>query len=512
MASIFKLLETLRPILEYLNNDKKTLYSCILVNRTWCRIAVPILWRAPFKNLLPIRQSGLISTFIGCLDDDASIEKLKLFEGFPSEILKIPTFDYASFLHELQFSSLYDAVNFWCKGQDLDRYQNEEGDIVFYPVKTILEMLIEQFMEKSRNLSKLSIPVITHREGDFISLKKHEMMVRKRLPNISYLDCDDCIIENLKIASEACTNLSRLDIDCSWGNDEYVSKLLSVQSHLQHLTVIKRCPDLKNAINDGDLRRSLRCIVFQDNRNYIDNGGSLNVLASCKRLEILRFDNWLPFRENDMKELVSNSFPRLRKLSFTHCMPKADIIINMILTNGFSLQELTFSLSWYDRPTNVIKTIADNCPNLTYLDVPFARTDLESLRELLRSCKNLESLTIKTLSDRRELSYDIDHYLPIIGAAIPKSLDQFNIFVRWTFTVESLRNFLMKGCKNDLKRLGFLGNINDDHLEVIKTYAYERKSLKYLELRSCETSFEARKSARKYIDVAVYDSFGKKIA
>ncbi|CAI2163195.1 1819_t:CDS:2 [Funneliformis geosporum] len=464
------------------------------------------------EQLQLINQPCLISTFIGCLDDDATIEKLKLFEGFPLEILKIPTFDYASFLHELHFSSLHDAVTFWCEGKSLDRFQNEGRDIILYPVKTILVMLIEQFMEKSTNLSKLSIPVITHRDGEFLSLKKHETMARKRLPKIRYLDCDDCMIDNLRIAYETCTNLSRLDIDCSWGNDEHVSKLLEVQNRLQHLTVIKRCPYLKNAINDGDLRRSLRCVVFKDNRNYTDNGGPLNVLAPCKRLEILRFDNWLPFREDDMKELVSNSFPRLRKLSFTRCEPKAEIIINMILTNGFSLQELTFSLPWYDKQSNVIKTIAENCPNLTYLDVPFAKTDLEPFCELLKSCKKLESLTIKTLFNRGELPYDVDNFLPIIGAAIPKSLCQFNIFAHWTFTVESLRNFLMKDCKNDLRCLGFLGNITDDHLEVIETYAYERKSLHYLELRSCDTSFKARKSIRKFIYVNAYDSFGKKIA
>jgi hypothetical protein len=30
---------------EELKDDKESLYSCLLVNRTWCEIAVPILWR-----------------------------------------------------------------------------------------------------------------------------------------------------------------------------------------------------------------------------------------------------------------------------------------------------------------------------------------------------------------------------------------------------------------------------------------------------------------------------------
>ena len=32
-------------VLEYLENDKVTLYSCLIVNRLWCEVAVRILWR-----------------------------------------------------------------------------------------------------------------------------------------------------------------------------------------------------------------------------------------------------------------------------------------------------------------------------------------------------------------------------------------------------------------------------------------------------------------------------------
>src|SRR5437762_279984 len=40
--------DCLRIIFTELENDKSSLYSCILVNRFWCRIAVPILWKTPF--------------------------------------------------------------------------------------------------------------------------------------------------------------------------------------------------------------------------------------------------------------------------------------------------------------------------------------------------------------------------------------------------------------------------------------------------------------------------------
>src|SRR6266496_2135757 len=39
-------------IFEELKNDKKALYSCLLVSRTWCVTAVPILWKNPGQYIL----------------------------------------------------------------------------------------------------------------------------------------------------------------------------------------------------------------------------------------------------------------------------------------------------------------------------------------------------------------------------------------------------------------------------------------------------------------------------
>src|SRR6266511_2169128 len=42
-------LECLQKIFREFNEE--SLYSCILVNRTWCQIAVPLLWYSPFHFL-----------------------------------------------------------------------------------------------------------------------------------------------------------------------------------------------------------------------------------------------------------------------------------------------------------------------------------------------------------------------------------------------------------------------------------------------------------------------------
>jgi hypothetical protein len=38
-------------ILKELQNDRGTLHSCLFVNKAWCEIIVPMLWKNPWKYL-----------------------------------------------------------------------------------------------------------------------------------------------------------------------------------------------------------------------------------------------------------------------------------------------------------------------------------------------------------------------------------------------------------------------------------------------------------------------------
>ncbi|PKK64504.1 hypothetical protein RhiirC2_787397 [Rhizophagus irregularis] len=45
--------ELLNEVIQYFHYDYKTLHSCILVNRLWCRLAIPLLWEDPFSIRFP---------------------------------------------------------------------------------------------------------------------------------------------------------------------------------------------------------------------------------------------------------------------------------------------------------------------------------------------------------------------------------------------------------------------------------------------------------------------------
>src|SRR5688572_13081516 len=84
-------------IIQYLRNDLKSLYSCILVNRFLCRIAIPILWENPFSVELlsghSCRYNFLDTYFFFISENDRN--KLKEFGiTVSSSSFEKPLFNY----------------------------------------------------------------------------------------------------------------------------------------------------------------------------------------------------------------------------------------------------------------------------------------------------------------------------------------------------------------------------------------------------------------------------------
>src|SRR5436190_4118078 len=66
--------DCLNEIFEYLEEDKITLHSCLLVNRLWCRVAVRILWMNVWSvqySVYYLTSLAILSTLIACLPNES---------------------------------------------------------------------------------------------------------------------------------------------------------------------------------------------------------------------------------------------------------------------------------------------------------------------------------------------------------------------------------------------------------------------------------------------------------
>ncbi|CAG8528879.1 9761_t:CDS:1 [Acaulospora morrowiae] len=503
-SSIFNLSEIITQIIQFLEID--SLYACLMVNRTWYSIVVPILWRYPFVTRWSDAHCKIVPVYISCLESDRKTRIKELCQTFPDLVLTNPTLDYVKYLRSFNFRVLHRVVKDWCNDQEIDDFVHpQDPESISNAATTILEFLIGHIMGHS-NLKKLEISVVSRYKGDYINLEFHKKVSRSCLAKIVALECDDYIERNLIFASKVCTNLVYLKIECSWENDEIVSAFIRAQKNLKHLVVSKKWPKMNELLEGENLCNSLKTVELKNNQ--IDNNGPLCVLSALKNLEVLQFKSWLTYREEDIMELASTPFHRLQKLVLVESRFPPLVIIRMITVNGIHLQELT--LHWERRypSSHIIKTVTENCPNIRRFDAPVQYVELPELYQLLRSCKKLESLIINDSED--EDVVDVDHFLPVMGIIIPRNLYQLSIFTPWRFSVNALQMFLMETCQAQLTCMGFYKCIDDEHLEVIAEYASKKKTLCVLELRWCETTQPARKKARAYIkNVLVYNQVGR---
>src|SRR5947207_14488274 len=96
--------ELLNEIMLYFRNDFKTLHSCVLVNRLWCRLAIPLLWEDPFSINFP-KNRNFIEIYLHYLNDDS---KTKLNEyGISNDLFPPNTlFNYPSFIQCLDMCEI----------------------------------------------------------------------------------------------------------------------------------------------------------------------------------------------------------------------------------------------------------------------------------------------------------------------------------------------------------------------------------------------------------------------
>src|SRR6266498_1903907 len=137
--------DCLYEILGFLENDKGTLYSCLLVNRIWCQVSVRILWRNIwiFKYSLSPQRQQILSTLVACLPDESKdfLHKNGIFITTPT--LKPPLFNYASFCKVLSTHEIDLIIQFGL--------EHHNPSIKYLVSQEILKM----FMNKISSLKEL---------------------------------------------------------------------------------------------------------------------------------------------------------------------------------------------------------------------------------------------------------------------------------------------------------------------------------------------------------------------
>ncbi|PKC55083.1 hypothetical protein RhiirA1_476200 [Rhizophagus irregularis] len=133
-------------VIKYFQNDYSTLYSCILVNRLWCRLAIPLLWENPFSILT--KNYNFIEIYLHNLNDDLKT-KLNEFKIIDNSLPSNTLLYYPKFLKYLNTHNFIFFVEKWLKYYS--RSYNRLGDVYV--------LLLTIFIENEVNLHTLEIEI-----------------------------------------------------------------------------------------------------------------------------------------------------------------------------------------------------------------------------------------------------------------------------------------------------------------------------------------------------------------
>src|SRR6266542_6976133 len=132
--------EITNKIIQYFQNDYETLFSCILINRFWCRLTIPLLWEDPFSKNHP-KNYHFIEIYLYKSD------KTKLNEYginnivFPSNTL----YNYPYFIKHLRLCNILRSIEYWTEFVTVHRrhdipYRNEISKLIYI---SLLKVFIE---------------------------------------------------------------------------------------------------------------------------------------------------------------------------------------------------------------------------------------------------------------------------------------------------------------------------------------------------------------------------------
>ncbi|RIB18118.1 hypothetical protein C2G38_2245980 [Gigaspora rosea] len=147
--------ESLFAIFNYLKNED--LFSCLLVNRKWCRIVVPILW----SKLDTFKSRKLIRICLLSLNAEETKQLLPFKIMLPNG--PKPLFEYSSFIKTIYFDTDSGIIDWLDREGNYPHYLKEEKRSINV-VHTIASSLIAMFLRKSVNLRDLRVCEINYNQ------------------------------------------------------------------------------------------------------------------------------------------------------------------------------------------------------------------------------------------------------------------------------------------------------------------------------------------------------------
>ncbi|PKC64191.1 hypothetical protein RhiirA1_462746 [Rhizophagus irregularis] len=444
-------------IINYLKNDFSTLYSCILVNKLWCRLAIPLLWENPFSN--PTRNYSFIEIYLNNLNDDF---KTKLNEY---EIINISLFSkniMFNYLKEIYFQWLADVASINTKS-----LYNSEQDFKDFR-RLVLMSLFKIFIENEVNLDTLEIKTSsTNYNSDILELilKNQNFIHNVKNLKLHIDDNNDCKIIYNRITQiiHLHQNLKKILIV---GANNYTSLYLSLL-----LSKDYNCSNTLNTI-------IFYCVIFKSINNLDKVLEQLNVLESVHIFNCSFLDS------NFTQQIINLTKPfKLKSLFHIYETPQIETVQQLLQKSGDYLENFGFI---YNASLN--QQLLKYCKNIKFFY--FLINESSFTYQLINLIENIkQSLSCLSIILRNNPSANYSSFiLQNLGQILSSKLDYLSLDLN--IKKNDFRVFLENSQYILINKLIIAQSGSDDILHYIKEHIMKEKRVKYLAIKNFRTSKE----------------------
>jgi hypothetical protein len=440
--------DVLYLIFKELKNDGKTLFSSLLVNKTWCETIIPILWNNPWKFLKEEKEKFLFNVIISHLSDELKNNLGKNVEN----LYQKPLFNYISYCRYLNYNHIGNIIKMY------NLIKNE---------------IIKLFINENMKYTHLYLP----QQLDF---QLHLIPgAESCISDIEFLSCNASINDNILVGlTEMCKSIKELELFIEARNNNYgIIRLIETQKKLSNIYFLTSrtrpdepfCKSLENSL----IKHANTIHYFIINKQPTTR--ILSFLVNLKTLELNC--NSLDITWNCLENL---SLPFLQNLKASRVPIKP--LTSLIKNTGGQLILIKIDYIRHDEKYNkkIIEAIYQNCPNLKYLKLLIKKKNIFEIEKLLIQCQYLIGLFI-FIDNLRDI-FDFDNLFKILAESSPASLFKFKFgFYYRKIKLESLKLLFVnwKGRHPMLLQLSQRSNTMEELFSLIEKYKAEGIIEKY---------------------------------
>ncbi|RGB34294.1 hypothetical protein C1646_760707 [Rhizophagus diaphanus] len=413
-------------IFNELQDDKRHLHSCLLVNRAWCRIVVRILWKYPWSCYYGYMKSDrrLFNTIISFLTPSSKQYLLDNGIELPLATTNFsnPSFNYISFCRDFPED---EKISYFARMM-LGKDEVKEN--------ILKEEIYKLYVIKCEDIKKLIWNSSLH-----LSQFPGALTCFSRL---IYLDVDAKFVNSIALheMAQLCKDIEKIIIRNAAQDNSGLIELIDVQRNLKSVSILsKNMKAISEALNKALTGKANTIIEFILSPVNCIPPSIIKSLINLKKLSFHNCDEFEDFKEySKILEFLPNlwyfhvkDIPFFKDLAKLIENSKGNIEIFSFYT-GFCHNENTGLL---------IKAISRNCPKIKELTTYLGSEDLNYLKELLVNCNYLEKIEFFSL-ELDKVEYIGDEICDILAEYSPKTLHKIMLSDNWMFSINGLKRFL----------------------------------------------------------------------